>query len=97
MNPVAIAEFEELTEVKADAKNRISLGRQVKAPAKYYKMYQEPATGRILLEPLAVVPFSEPWLKKSPKAKKSVERGLAQAKAGRLIKAKEDFSKYLAN
>lgn len=38
---------------------------------------------------------SEPWLDKSPKARKSVERGIAQAKAGQLIKTDEDFSKYM--
>lgn len=95
MNSLAQMNFEEVAEVKADSKNRISLGHKVRHPAKHYRVYQESSTGKILLEPLVMVPISEPWLDKNLKAKASVERGLAQAKAGRLIKAKEDFSKYI--
>ncbi len=86
--------FKEITEVKADSKNRISLGRQIGSLARHYRVYQESSTGRILLEPLVVIPLSEPWLDHHPEAKKSVERGLAQAKVGRLVKIEEDFSKY---
>lgn len=93
MNSLAHMDFKEIAEVKADSKNRVSLGRKIRNAAKHYRVYQEPLTGRILLEPLAVIPVSEPWLDTNPKAKKSVDRGLAQAKAGRLIKVKEDFSK----
>lgn len=35
------------------------------------------------------------WLENNPKAKASVKRGLADAKAGRLIDTQEDFSKYI--
>lgn len=87
--------FEEIAEVKADSKNRISLGRKVHRLAKHYRVYQDNATGKILLEPLVMVPISESWLERSPKAKAALERGLSQAKAGRLIKAREDFSKYI--
>ncbi|MBF0491701.1 MAG: hypothetical protein HQM15_02865 [Deltaproteobacteria bacterium] len=87
--------FKEVAEVKADSKNRISLGRKIQSIAKHYRLYQESSTGKILLEPLHVIPVSEPWLKKNLKAKKSVERGITQAKAGRLIKITEDFTKYI--
>ena len=92
---IAQMNFKEVAEVKSDSKNRISLGRNIRHPAKHYRVYQEISTGRILLEPLAVVPVSEHWLDDNPKAKASLERGLAQAKAGRLIKSKEDFSKFI--
>lgn len=95
MNSFIQADFKEVAEIKADSKNRISLGRKIRSIAKHYRLYQDPSTGRILLEPLLVVPLSEPWLEKNPKAKKSVERGIAQAKAGQLIEAGEDFSKYI--
>lgn len=87
--------FKEVAEVKADSKNRISLGRKLQATAKHYRLYQDSSTGKILLEPLLVIPVSEPWLNKNLKAKKSVERGIAQAKAGKLVKTNEDFTKYI--
>ena len=86
--------MEPLGDVKADSKHRISLGRKVKL-ASHYRVYQDRSTGRIVLEPMAVVPISEPWLDHNPKAKASVERGLADAKAGRLVDASEDFSKFI--
>lgn len=89
------ADFQQVAEIKADSKNRISLGRKIQSGAKHYRVYQESSTGRILLEPLMVIPVSEPWLDKNPEAKKSLERGLTQAKAGKLIKSSEDFSKYV--
>ncbi len=95
MNSLAHVNFEEIAEVKADSKNRISLGRKVRSLAKHYRVYHDSSTGKILLEPLVMLPISEPWLDKNPKSKAAVERGLAQAKAGRLVKAKEDFAKYI--
>ena len=86
--------LEEVAEVKADSKNRISLGRKVRLAARHYRVLQDRTSGRIVLEPLAVIPISEPWLDRAPAAKASVERGLADAKAGRLAVAPEDFSKY---
>lgn len=88
-------DFKEIAEVRADSKNRISLGRSLGQGMKRYRMYEDPLTGNILLEPLAAVPLSEPWLEKAPKARASVERGLEQAKAGQLIQVEEDFSKYI--
>ena len=94
MQALRMQDLEEVAEVKADSKNRISLGRKVKLAARHYRVLQDRVSGRIVLEPLAVVPLSEPWLDRSPKAKASVERGLADAKAGRLVDVPEDFSKY---
>lgn len=94
MQTLRIHDLEEVAEVKADSKNRISLGRKVRLAARHYRVLQDRASGRIILEPLAVIPLSEPWLDRSPKAKASVERGLADAKAGRLVHAPEDFSRY---
>ena len=65
--------FEKIAEIKADSKNRISLGRKIRRKAQHYRVYQDPASGRILLEPMAVVPISEPWLDYAPEAKASVE------------------------
>ena len=95
MKTLTHSHFQEITEVKADSKNRIALGNKVRHPAKYYRVYQDEDSDTILLEPLAFVPFSEPWLNKNRKAKESLERGLRQAKAGQLTRSKEDFSKYI--
>lgn len=37
----------------------------------------------------------EAWLYKNPVALAAVMKGLEEAKAGKFVKAKEDFSKYL--
>jgi hypothetical protein len=91
VDALRMEDLEEVTEVKADSKNRISLGRKVRSSVRHY---QDRASGRIVLEPVALISLSQPWLNDSPKAKASVERGLADAKAGRLEEAPEDFSKY---
>ena len=95
MHALKITDLEEVAEVKADSKNRISLGRKVKLSSRHYRVFQDRTSGRIILEPLAIIPISEPWLNHSPKAKASVERGLADAKARRLVDAGVDFSKYI--
>jgi len=95
MNLMPSFHFEKVAEIKADSKNRISLGHKIRRKAHHYRIYQDLDSGRILLEPMAVVPISEPWLDHAPQAKASVERGLADAKKGRLLKAPEDFSKYV--
>jgi len=79
-----------VAEVKADSKNRISLGRKIKLTARHFRVFQDRGSGRIVLEPMAMIPLSESWLERSPKAKASVERGLADAKAGRLVDAPEN-------
>ncbi len=94
MHALKLQNLEEITEVQADSKNRISLGRRVKLAARRYRVLQDRSSGRIVLEPLVVIPLSEHWLDHSPKAKATLERGLADAKAGRLVDAPEDFSKY---
>lgn len=39
-------------------------------------------------------PLNETWLFKNKKASRMVQQGLEDAKRGRLVKPKEDFSKY---
>lgn len=95
MHTLRMKDLEEIAEVKADSKNRISLGRKIRLAARHFRVLRDRFSGRIILEPLAVIPLSEPWLDRSPKAKASVERGIADAKAGRLVDAPEDFSKYV--
>jgi predicted transcriptional regulator len=87
-------DWREVAKVRADSKNRISLGRKVKLAARRFRLYQHRVSGRILLEPMAIIPLSEPWLDRSPEGRASLERGLADAKAGRLVNVPEYLSKY---
>lgn len=86
--------FEEIAEVKPDAKNRIALGRKLNHKAVFYRVYQNQA-GQIILDPLETIPAHEAWLFRNKQAAGSVFKGLDQARRGKLIKSKEDFSKYL--
>ena len=57
-------------------------------------MVYENSLGQIVLDPMKTVPAYEVWLYKNPKALESVKRGLSQAKAGKIVRAKESFAKY---
>lgn len=90
--------FEEIAEVKTDSKNRITLGRKgapagSRPAAVYYKVYRNPL-GQIILDPLVTIPAHEQWLFKNKEAAQAVQSGLEDAKKGRLVKAREDYSKY---
>ena len=50
--------------------------------------------GQIVLSPMVSVPADEAWLFQNKQASHVVQRGLEDAKRGRLVKAKEDYSKH---
>lgn len=85
--------FEEIAEVKADSKNRVTLAKTGPVKATLYKVYRN-AIGQIILDPQVTIPAYEQWLFKNPEASKLVQAGLEDAKKGRLVKAREDYSKY---
>lgn len=85
--------FHAINEVHVDSKRRVALGK-VRHPYERYLAYENEA-GQIVLDPQVIIPASEVWLYKNPKALKSVRKGLSDAKEGRLLKASEDFSKYV--
>ncbi len=84
--------FEEVAEVRADSKNRVTLGR-TRSKASIYKVYRN-AIGQIILDPQVTIPAHEQWLFKNPEASKLVQAGLEDAKKVRLVKAREDYSQY---
>ncbi len=86
--------FEEIAEVKADSKNRITLGKKSTVRVNFYKVYRN-ALGQIVLDPQVTIPAHEQWLFKNKKAAQAVKSGLKDAKEGRLVKPKEDYSKYI--
>ena len=86
--------FVEIAEVRADGKNRVQLGRKVKGSStRLYRVYQN-VHGQIMLDPQVMVPASEAWLFQNKQAAQMVQKGLADARNGKVTKAKEDFSKY---
>ena len=88
------AEFEAVTEARLDAKHRVGLGKLIAGQITSVRVYRN-AHGQILLDPMVSVPAHEAWLLKNPRAVALVRRGLEDAKRGRLVKAKENFSKYI--
>lgn len=86
-------EFEEIAEVKPDAKHRVILGKVAKR-ARFYRVYQN-AFGQIILDPQSTVPAYEAWLFQNKDAAAMVRRGLQDARRHRVVKAREDYSKYL--
>ena len=87
------AEFEAVTEARVDAKHRVGLGRLISNQVTSCKVYRN-AHGQIVLDPLVSIPAHEAWLFKNKTAARLVRQGLEDAKQGRLVKVKEDFSKY---
>lgn len=85
--------FTEIAETKPDSKHRITLGK-VPMLARHYRVYANEA-GQIILDPQITLPASEAWLFKSKKALRAVLQGFEDAKAGRLVDAPENYSKYL--
>jgi hypothetical protein len=89
-------DFEAYGEVKVDSKNRICLaksGKAGKVKITGYRVYRN-SLGQYILDPQVSVPAYEAWLYQNPKALAGVKKGLDDARAGKLAKSPEDFSKY---
>ena len=89
--------FHRVSEVRVDSQGRIPIGKaQMRGPngdVTLYRVYQN-SFGQIILDPQTVVPSHEVWLLKNPKAMKMVAEGWEAAKAGKLVDAREDYTKY---
>lgn len=85
--------FTQMAEARPDSKNRVALGK-LPIRAHHYKIFVNEA-GQIVLDPQVTIAAADLWLFNNKKALGSVIKGLSDAKAGRLRKANEDFSKYL--
>jgi hypothetical protein len=73
-------------ETEPDRKRRVSLGTAVKTqPGVRYKVLQNDI-GQILLDPVKSVPAYEAWIYENPARLASIQRGVAQAEAGELIR-----------
>ena len=69
--------------LRPDAKGRIALGKLAKGISSY-RLHQE-SNGRLILEPYVEIPERERWLYKNPAASASVEAGLRDVAAGRIV------------
>ena len=87
-------EFEAVTEARVDAKHRVGLGKLLGDQVTSFRVYRN-AHGQIILDPLVSVPAHEAWLFKNPRAARLIKKGLEDAKQGRLVNAKEDYSRYV--
>jgi len=90
--------FHDVADVRVDGKGRICLARFLakelpSGDVALYKVYLN-SFGQIILDPQVTVPAHEVWLLKNPKAMKMVVEGWEAAKEGKLVKAREDYSKY---
>ena len=88
------AEFEEITEARVDSKHRVALGKGIPGQVTSFRVYRN-AHGQVILDPMVSIPAHEAWLFKNKRASASVRQGLEDAKGGRLVKAKEDYSRYI--
>ena len=87
-------EFEALSETRVDAKHRVALGKILSGPVTSFRVYRN-AHGQIVLDPMVSIPAHEAWLFKNKRASRLVQQGLEDARAGRVSKAKEDYSKHV--
>ena len=87
------AEFEEITEARVDSKRRVTLGRTIPGQVRSFRVYRN-AHGQMILDPMVSIPAHETWLFKNKRASALVQEGLEDARRGRIVRAKEDFSRY---
>ncbi len=78
--------------LRPDSKGRITLGKLAEGVSSYRARKQP--DGKIILEPFMEIPADERWLWENKKTLESVMRGIADAKAGRLVSL-GSFKKYL--
>ena len=88
------AEFEALAETRLDAKHRVTLGKILSGQVTSFRVYRN-AHGQIVLDPMVSIPAHEAWLFKDKRASRLVQRGLEDAKRGRLVKAREDYARHV--
>jgi hypothetical protein len=77
--------------LRPDSKGRISLGKLARGVSSYRVTVDDQR--RIVLEPFAEIPLAEKWLFEDPAARDSLERGLADAREGRVVEL-GSFAEY---
>ena len=77
--------------VQTDSKGRLTLGS---AFASCYFIVEQTVEGEFMLKKAAVVPEHELWLYKNKKALASVQKGINEAKRGKLEKDAIDLDQF---
>jgi hypothetical protein len=80
-----------LYRLRPDAKGRITLGKLADGVSSYRA--RRMPDGKIVLEPFVEIPAEERWLWENKEALAAVKKGIADAKAGRLVSL-GSFRKY---
>ncbi len=91
--PLKDDNFSMVADARLDAKHRLTLGKIVGNHVTSVRVYRN-GHGQLVLDPMISVPAHEAWLFKNKRALALLRRGTEDAKHGRLVKAKEDYSKY---
>ncbi len=78
--------------LRPDSKGRIALGKFAKNVSSF-RVHVE-ADGKLVLEPFAEISLRERWIYENPEISASIDRGMADAKAGRVV-SRGSFKKYL--
>ena len=76
--------------VEADAKGRLNLG----VGYAHQRFIVEEEDGTVTLKKAVIIPESELWLFRNKKALQAVDKGLEQAREGKLRKNRVDLDKY---
>lgn len=76
-------DFREVSEVRADGKNRIVLKR-VKRAGKAYRVFEN-SLGQLILDPVVTIPAAELWLFENKAALAAVQQGLIESAEGKLV------------
>ena len=88
------SEFHCISEfVKPDNRSRLKLSTLLKGTPAGYAVYQN-NTGQIVLDPVAVIPESELWLYRNPKALAAVREGIEQVGRGKVVHRGSFAKKY---
>lgn len=92
--------FELVGSAKLDTKKRVTLGAVFKKSRLFNETSVETfetfigSEGDILLKPRVSIPARELWVHQNPNAAKDIQRGIQDAKQGRVTKVK-DINKFI--
>lgn len=86
-----IAVAKSVTQVRPDAKGRITLGKLADGVSSF-RVLEQPG-GAYLLEPMVEIPARENWLFKNKSALASVQKGLSQSAKGE-VRSRGSFAKF---
>jgi len=88
--------FEKIADgVKPDVKNRVVLRHVLIEEGVTYHIYKN-AMGQIVLDPQVTIPASELWVFENKDVLAAIDKGMAEAAKGKLIK-RGSFAKYVKN